>query len=109
MDFFDMVPESFFSLLSSKNKRLYLSCIIQAFKVYETGSILGIDKKIIIDDLIYFLDTNSYLYEKEESFEDDEEADPKNKRELVNFVLRRMEETGWIYIDEGSGDKYNSC
>ena len=99
MDFFDMVPESFFSLLSSKNKRLYLSCIIQAFKVYETGSILGIDKKIIIDDLIYFLDTNSYLYEKEESFEDDEEADPKNKRELVNFVLRRMEETGWIYID----------
>lgn len=99
MDFFDMVPESFFSLLSSKNKRLYLSCIIQAFKVYETGSILGIDKKIIVDDLIYFLDTNSYLYEKEESFEDDEEADPKNKRELVNFVLRRMEETGWIYID----------
>ena len=44
MDLFDMVPDNFFSLLSSKNKRLYLAAILQTFKVYETGSILGIDK-----------------------------------------------------------------
>ncbi len=97
MDFFDMVPENFFSLLSSKNKKLYLASILQAFKVYETGSILGIDKKIIVDDLVYFLDTNPYLYDIED--EEDEEADPKNKRELANYILRRMEECGWIYVD----------
>lgn len=97
MDFFDIVPDNFFSLLASKNKRIYLSCIIQAFKVYETGSILGIDKKVIVDDLIYYLDTHAYLYDVED--EDDEEADPKSKRELANYILRRMEECGWIYVD----------
>ena len=88
MDFFDMVAENFFSLLSSKNKKLYLASILQAFKVYETGSILGIDKKIIVDDLVYFLDTNPYLYDIED--EEDEEADPKNKRELANYILREV-------------------
>ena len=98
MDFFDMVPDNFFSLLSSKNRRIYLASILQVFKVYETGSILGIDKKIVVDDLIYFLDTNSsYLYETEN--EEDEESNPQSKRELANYILRRMEECGWIYVD----------
>ena len=98
MDFFDMVPDNFFSLLASKNKRIYLASILQVFKVYETGTILGIDKKIVVDDLVYFLETNSsYLYDAEN--EDDEESNPKNKRELSNYILRRMEECGWIYVD----------
>ena len=98
MDFFDLVPDNFFSLLSSKNKRIYLASILQVFKVYETGTILGIDKKIIVDDLVYFLEShNDYFYDVEN--EDDEEASPKSKRELANYILRRMEECGWIYVD----------
>ena len=98
MDFFNMVPDSFFSLLASKNKRIYLASILQVFKVYETGTILGIDKKIVVDDLVFFYDTNSnYLFEVEDL--EDEESNPQNKRELANYVLRRMEECGWIYVD----------
>ncbi|MBQ9449574.1 MAG: hypothetical protein IJU60_06860 [Acholeplasmatales bacterium] len=98
MDFFDIVPDNFFSLLSSKNKRIYLASLLQVFKVYESASILGIDKKIVVDDLIYFLDNNkSYLYDSED--QEDEEANPTNKRELVNYILRRFEECGWIYVD----------
>ena len=98
MDFFDMVPDNFFSLLASKNKRIYLASILQVFKVYETGTILGIDKKIVVDDLVYFLDTNkNYLYDVEDA--EDEEANPQSKRDLANYILRRMEETGWIYVD----------
>ena len=98
MDFFDIVPDNFFSLLSSKNKRIYLASLLQVFKVYETASILGIDKKIVVDDLVYFLDNNSsYLYNTEDL--EDEEANPTNKRELVNYMLRRFEECGWIYVD----------
>ena len=75
MDFFDMVPDNFFSMLSSKNRRIYLASILQVFKVYETGSILGIDKKVVVDDLIYFLDTNSsYLYETEDEEDVEDEA-----------------------------------
>lgn len=97
MDYFSMIPDNFFSLLSSKNKRIYLACILQSFKTYETGSILGIEKKIIVDDLINYLDKHTYLYDVED--EEDEEANPQSKRELVNYILRRMEECGWIYID----------
>ena len=98
MDFFDMVPDNFFSLLSSKNKRVYLSSILQVFKVYETGTILGIDKKIVVDDLTYFLETNkNFLFDAED--ENDEESNPKSKRDLANYILRRMEECGWIYVD----------
>ncbi len=98
MDFFDMVPDNFFSLLSSKNKRVYLASILQVFKVYETGTILGIDKKIVVDDLTYFLETNkNYLFDAED--EDDEESNPNTKRDLANYILRRMEECGWIYVD----------
>ena len=93
-----MVQDNFFSLLSSKNKRIYLASILQVFKVYETGTILGIEKKIVVDDLTYFLDSNSqYLYDIED--EEDEEANPQSKRELANYILRRMEECGWIYVD----------
>ncbi|MDE6584055.1 MAG: hypothetical protein K2K15_01510 [Anaeroplasmataceae bacterium] len=97
MDFFGMIPDNFFSLLSSKNKRIYLASILQSFKTYETGSILGIDKKIVVDDLVHFLDSSSYLYDVED--EEDEESNPQSKRELANYILRRMEECGWIYID----------
>ncbi len=97
MDFFGMMPDNFFSLLSSKNKRIYLASILQSFKTYETGSILGIEKKIVADDLVNFLDNSSYLYDIED--EEDEESNPQSKRELANYILRRMEECGWIYID----------
>ena len=97
MDLFQFVPENFFSILTSKNKRIYSSLIIEAFKVYESGSILGIEKKIIVDELVHYLDTNNYNYTQED--EDDEEANPNSSRELANYVLRKMEECGWIYID----------
>ncbi len=97
MDFFSMIPDNFFSLLASKNKRIYLAAIIQSFKTYETGSILGIEKRIVVDDLVNFLENSSYLYDVED--EEDEESNPQSKRELANYILRRMEECGWIYVD----------
>lgn len=97
MDVFNVIPDNFFSLLSSKNKRVYAALIIEAFKVYETGSLLGIEKKIITDELVHYLETNKYSYDVEDV--NDEEANPKSNRELANYVLRRMEECGWIYVD----------
>ncbi len=97
MDLFNVVNDNFFSLLSSKNKKTYVALLLEAFKIYETGSILGIEKKIVVDELVHYLETNKYDYSVED--ENDEEANPKSKRDLANYVLRRMEECGWIYID----------
>jgi len=101
MDLFDIIPENFFSLLTGKNKRLYLACLIESFKTYEMGSILGIDKKLVVDELTEYLDSRDFSFTREDednSDEDEDEASSSN-RSLAYFVLRRFEQTGWIYID----------
>lgn len=109
MDLFDIIPDNFFSILSSKNKKLYLSCLIESFKIYEMGSILGIDKKDLVDELTHFLDTTSYQFDSDDetSLELDEPDEDvveakTNSRSLAYFVLRKFEECGWIYIDVNS-------
>ena len=96
MEIFKIIPDNFFSLLSSKNKSVYAGCIMEAFKIYEEGSILGIDKKIVVEVLTDYLDK-----EMEEilDMEIDEDADKPSSRDKANFILRRMEECGWIDID----------
>lgn len=96
MDIFEIIPENFFSLLASKNKKIYLAAILETFKVYEMGSILGIDKKVIADDLTHFLDNEFNLYKYEDDYSNER---IESRRELTNHILRRMEECGWIYID----------
>lgn len=99
MELFDVLPDNFFSILASKNKRLYTACLLQAFSVYEEGSILGSERKNIIDDLTIFLDHHLTLCQncQEEFPELIEEG--SNTRSVANAVLRRLEECGWIYID----------
>lgn len=99
MEIFDIIPNNFFTILSSKNRRLYTACAMQAFAVYESGSILGVDRKLIADELTIFLEHNDDLFDKsEEDFDDILEA-PENARDTANLVIRRLEECGWIYID----------
>jgi hypothetical protein len=99
MELFDIIPQNFFSILSSKNKRLYTACAMQAFAIYETGSILGIDRKLVVDELTLYLDNHDNLFVDDmEEFNDNLE-NPENNRDTANLVLRRLEECGWIYID----------
>ncbi len=99
MDLFDIIPENFFSLLSGKNKRLYLSCLLKTFSIYEMGSILGIDKRVVVDELTLHLEENEFSFDKEVEEDEDEDEAKESKRSLAYFVLRRFEQTGWIYID----------
>lgn len=99
MDLFDIIPENFFSLLSGKNKRLYLACLIKTFKIYEMGSILGIDKRVVVDELAMYLEEHDFNFDKEVDEDEDEDEAKESKRSLAYFVLRRFEQTGWIYID----------
>ncbi len=46
MDVFQVIPQSFFGLLTGKNKELYVKGLFTLFKAYEQGSILGMDKQI---------------------------------------------------------------
>ena len=96
MELFKIIPDNFFSLLSSKNKAVYAGCIIEAFKIYEEGSILGIDKKIVVEVLTDYLEKE---VEDIVDMEIEENEDKPSSRDKANFILRRMEECGWIDID----------
>jgi len=99
MDLFKTVPENFFSLLNCKNQEVYAGCIMEAFKVYEDSSILGIDKNLVVEVLTDYLEKEHF--EPEESLEEFEGENNDNSlpRKKALFVVRRMEECGWIDID----------
>lgn len=104
MDIFDLIPENFFSILSSKNKRLYVRALIECFRIYETGSILGVDKKMVADELANFLEHHdNYNYDSSEDEVDNLDEDvleaKTSKRSLAYYILRKFEECGWIYVD----------
>jgi len=95
MNIFDIVPKQFFSILSSKNHRVYVDCLLELFKVYEQGSILGIDKNIARQTLVDYLDVNPL----EEELEIEEDELLLNNRDRANQILRRFEECEWIDVD----------
>lgn len=106
MNVFDVIDNNFFSLLSSKNKELYSECILRSFQIYEMGPILGIDKKIVVDDLTSYLAEKDLKITKDDispedeyEFSDSDVTTYKEYRQTANFVLRRMQQCGWIYTD----------
>lgn len=94
MNIFEIIPKQFFSVLSSKNQEIYVSCILEIFKVYEQGSILGVDKNIARQAVVDYLDLNPL----QEELDEDNEIEMTN-RDRANQILRRLEECEWIDID----------
>lgn len=95
MDLYNVIPKQFFSLLASKNQSIYVGCILEIYKAYEQGSILGMDKTLARQVLVDYLEYNPLLEELEGS----EEDQTTTNRDRANYILRRMEECEWIDVD----------
>ena len=95
MDLYTIIPKNFFSPLASKNQEVYIACIMELFKVYEHGSILGIDRDIARQAIEDYLDTH-ILHEEIEDTESEKEI---TNRDRANQILRRLEECEWIDVD----------
>jgi len=95
MDVFNIIPSNFFGLLSGKNRHIYVNCLLELFRVYEKGSILGMDKDIARQALIDYLDLNPL----EEELEDTDEVSELTNRDRANQILRRLEKLEWIDVD----------
>lgn len=97
MEFNNILPQNFFNLFQSKHRDLYLEDLVRVYEKYETGSILGMPKDDARDI------TEALLEEKKvglNDFADEEDGkDIPSYRELANYFLRRLEQTGWITID----------
>ncbi|HPJ24092.1 MAG TPA: DUF5716 family protein, partial [Bacillota bacterium] len=95
MDLYNVIPKQFFSLLASKNQSVYVGAILDIYKAYEQGSILGMDKTIARQVVIDYLELNP-LDEELEGTEAEQEI---TNRDRASHILRRLEETEWIDVD----------
>ncbi len=97
MEFKDILPMNFFNLFQSKHRDLYLESLIRVYERYEVGSILGMpkeDARDIIESMLEEMNIGLNEFIDEE----DEEEIP-SYRELANYIIRRLEVTGWVTID----------
>lgn len=98
MNLFEKLPDNFFSILSSRNKNIYgvaLVTLYDALTMYRArirkSDYLDLLKSRSGDDVIKL------------TFDDEEELAFENIEPTLankaNFVLKRLVETGWVYID----------
>lgn len=98
MNLFEKLPDNFFSILSSRNKNIYgvaLVTLYDALTMYRArirkSDYLDLLKSKSGDDVIKL------------TFDDEEEIAFENIEPTLankaNFVLKRLVETGWVYID----------
>ncbi len=95
MNLKNIIPKQFFSLLSGKNQSLYIACLMEVYKAYEQGSILGLDKSLAKQVIMDYLEMNPL----EKEFEVDESDQEIMHRDIANYVLKRFEECEWIDVD----------
>lgn len=99
IDIFGIVPENYFSILSSPNKFMYIKIISLIYSLVQNGLSYGIDKEILIDEIEDYLNAINY------EVVDEEEDGIKNNRDRANSLIRRLIETGWIYPENTSDYK----
>lgn len=107
MNLFDKLPDNFFSILSSRNKSIYgvaLITLYEALTMYRSRI-----RKI---DFIDLLKSRSGDDVVQLTFDDEDEMAFENIEPTLvnkaNFIVKRLIETGWIYIDYDikSGTEY---
>ena len=91
---FDIVPEGFFTPLSSGNKKIYLSIISLIYKLVQNGLSYGIDREVLVEEV------EDYLNNEEIGIVDDEIV--TNNRDRANIFIRKLTNYGWIYPETTS-------
>ncbi len=98
MSLFTIIPHNFFSILASKNKEIYAEALSLLYPSIEDND-LYIKKNEFVRNL------KDRLIELSKELIVSVEADPNDEDEMINhadkasFVVRRIEECGWIDVE----------
>lgn len=93
---FDVIPENFFGPLAAPGKRVYWECICRLFAVTSKQLSFGVERDVLVDELQYYFESSMAAEIPEEEME---ETSGMTSRDKANFMLRRLESYGWIYVD----------
>lgn len=93
---FDVIPANFFGPLAAPGKIVYWECICRLFAITSKQLSFGVERDVLVDELQYYFDSAMAA-----DIPDEELTEEKNmsSRDKANFMLRRLENYGWIYID----------
>lgn len=98
MNLYDVIPENLFSVLSSKNKNLYVKTLFvlldafkQHLKISKDELISMINARLDDDDIISADFTEEELLESEQSISG-----------KAHFLVRKLKSVGWILIETES-------
>lgn len=97
---FQIIPENFFSPLSSPGKMVYWECIEILFRTSSNQLSFGVERDVLVGELEdYFSSAMSAELDEREYLEAATESNIVSPRDKANFMLRRLESCGWIYTD----------
>lgn len=93
MKLFEIIPDNFFSILSSPLKEIYADGLFLLYEQYRTHTSFGINREILTQILTDYFEGMG----EEPLFEVEEAA--KSAREKANFLIRKLNECKWIDIE----------
>lgn len=99
MKLFDIVPGNFFGLLTRSNKELYAEALLVLIGLFQKSRIF-IDRDELFGELSSKLRDMVYDMEEEEG---EEIGDQFSMR--VNYVIRQLEDFGWLEKDDAFNQK----
>jgi len=86
--FFNANGDSFFSVLNSKNKEVYLDCLLLIYTKIDKSGVLELDRDTIIATIKNYLLKNKMTL--------DEEDNDKETNDDASYILRRFKDCGWL-------------
>jgi hypothetical protein len=95
MHLFDKLPESLFSILASRNRRVYVDALFVLHDCFKQN--LAIRREDLVSMLIGRLEDE--LLEDLDPLEDEGMTESQSISGKANFLIRKMNETGWIDIE----------
>lgn len=103
MKLFNVIPDNLFSILSSKNKNIYVEALFVLRKAFKQEMLIS--KTDLVAMLIDNLDNMMFdmdFSEEIEPIEDGSLAEGKSFGSLsatAHFLLRRLRDTGWVDVE----------
>lgn len=90
---FHIIDEHFFVPLASPNKVVYWECICKLFSVMDHQLSFGVERDVLAEELQFYFEA-SQAAELE-----GEDVEGKSARDKANWMLRKLENYGWIDIE----------
>lgn len=90
---FHIIDEHFFVPLASPNKLVYWECICKLFSVMDHQLSFGVERDVLVEELQY------YFEQVQAADLTGEDIEGKSARDKANWMLRKLENYGWIDIE----------